>query len=357
MNKELELLRFIETHLQQNQKVVLMVVVQSLGSSPGRPGFKMAVAEDGLLFGSIGGGVMEVNLVETAKEFITLSDEEAKKRFGHPLVFTKYQDHRKDRPNSSGMICSGKQRIVFVKIKPSELERISSFSISLAKSPKGIFEITDRGFWIITPKMEYFDDYHGVEDWKGTKEDFFEKYWAAINGRFLFTSTFNDWGYAEKLGFQNQLYIIGGGHCAFALSELMSKLDFYITVFDDRPNLNTLQKNSFANRVEIIESYEKIGGLIESDPNAYVVVMTLGYKFDEIVIRQLFDKKFKYLGVLGSKAKMRTLLKTLEKEGFDKTKLGQIHTPIGLPINSHTPEEIAVSIAAEIIAVKNEYMV
>ena len=81
--------------------------------------------------------------------------------------------------------------------------------------------------------------------------------------------------------------------------------------------------------------------------------MTLGYKFDEIVIRKLFDKNFKYFGVLGSKAKMKTLLKTLEKEGFDKEKIARIRTPIGLKINSHTPEEIAVSIAAEIIAVKN----
>ncbi len=138
-----------------------------------------------------------------------------------------------------------------------------------------------------------------------------------------------------------------------ALSELMSKMDFQITVFDDRPNLNTLEKNKFAHGVEIIESYEQIGELIHSNKNTYVVVMTLGYKFDEIVIRQLFDKKFKYFGALGSKAKMKTLIRKLEKEGFDKTRLAKIHTPIGLPINSHTPEEIAVSIAAEIIAVKN----
>ncbi|NJM53703.1 MAG: XdhC/CoxF family protein, partial [Blastocatellia bacterium] len=104
---------------------------------------------------------------------------------------------------------------------------------------------------------------------------------------------------------------------------------------------------------EIIESYEKISEFIQSDSNTYVVVMTLGYKFDEIVIRKLFDKKFRYFGVLGSKAKMKTLLRNLEEEGFDKEKLAKIHTPIGLPINSHTPEEIAVSIAAEIIAVKN----
>ena len=353
MNKELEILRFIELHLEKNQKVILLVVIQSSGSSPGRQGFKMVVAEDGRLLGSIGGGVMEVNLVETAKEFLTMTDEEAMKKFGHSLSFGMFQEHRKNSPNSSGMICSGNQRVNFLKIKPSDLERISYFSNSLAKCYKGIFELTDRGLIVVTPEMENLEEYYLDEDLAILKDNFFDKYWAAIEGQFIFASTFNDWGYSEKLGFKNQLFIIGGGHCALALSELMSKMDFHITVFDDRPNLNTLEKNKFANRVEIIESYEKIGELIDSDESIYVVVMTLGYKFDEIVIRQLFDKDFKYFGVLGSKAKMKILLKSLEKEGFDKQRLAKIRTPIGLPINSHTPEEIAVSIAAEIISVKN----
>ena len=81
--------------------------------------------------------------------------------------------------------------------------------------------------------------------------------------------------------------------------------------------------------------------------------MTLGYKSDEIVIRSLFEKDFKYFGVLGSKAKMKTLLTSLAKQGFPAERLKQIRTPIGLPINSRTPEEIAISIAAEIISVKN----
>lgn len=163
----------------------------------------------------------------------------------------------------------------------------------------------------------------------------------------------NQFVYEESLGFKNKLFIIGGGHCALALSELMAKMDFYITLFDDRKDLNTLAKNDFADEKRVIESYEQIGEFVESGNNAYVVVMTLGFVFDEIVIRELFDKNFKYFGVLGSRAKMKTLLKTLEKEGFDKEKLAKIKTPIGLKINSRTPEEIAVSIAAEIIAVKN----
>ena len=130
-------------------------------------------------------------------------------------------------------------------------------------------------------------------------------------------------------------------------------MDFQISLFDDRADLNTLLKNEFVHEKKIIESYDAIGDFIEPGANNYVVVMTLGYKFDEIVIRKLFDKDFKYFGVLGSRAKMKTLLKNLEKEGFDKNKLAKIRTPIGLKINSRTPEEIAVSIAAEIIIVKN----
>ena len=112
----------------------------------------------------------------------------------------------------------------------------------------------------------------------------------------------SDFFYTEKIGYKNKLFIIGGGHCALALSELMSKMDFHISLFDDREDLNTLAKNEFVDEKRIIDSYENIGDFIESGANVYVVVMTLGYKFDEIVIRKLFEKNFKYFGVLGSQS-------------------------------------------------------
>ncbi|MBP7475783.1 MAG: XdhC family protein, partial [Pyrinomonadaceae bacterium] len=160
--------------------------------------------------------------------------------------------------------------------------------------------------------------------------------------------------YQEKLGSANSLIIIGGGHCALALSELMSRLDFHIRIFDDRPELNTIEKNEFADEVTIVDGYEKIGEYVESDEQTYVVVMTLGYASDAVVIRQLVDRNLKYFGVLGSKAKMAALMKELRAEGIENERLTKIRTPIGLPINSRTPEEIAISIAAEIIAVKND---
>jgi xanthine dehydrogenase accessory factor len=284
----------------------------------------MIVARDELR-GSIGGGVMEIALVEQAKFKI----QNSKFKIQNEIV---EQVHRKNAANASGMICSGRQTVIFFELLPAHLSEIEKIVFALENNQFCCLRISNFKFQISNIPPE-----------SGTP-----------NGDFRFeTAGESEFIYEENLGFKNKLFIIGGGHCALALSELMAKMDFHISLFDDRTDLNTLAKNRFAHEKKIIESYEKISEYVESGANVYVVVMTLGYKFDEIVIRKLFDKNFKYFGVLGSRAKMKTLLKNLEKEGFDKEKLTKIRTPIGLRINSHTPEEIAVSIAAEIISVKN----
>ena len=304
---------------------MLLVVAESTGSSPGRAGYKMAVAADGELCGSIGGGVMEVNLVERSRALLS---EPGGTATGFPAATLIEQVHQKTSQNPSGMICSGKQTVVIRRLTTEDAETINSIVANLLQRNPTTFEISNLKFQIVANAPE--------------------------QPRRLFSRTSEtEFVYSEKLGTQNQLFIIGGGHCALALSELMSKLDFRISIFDDRPDLNTIEKNEFADEITIIDSYERIGDLIPNGENVYLVVMTLGYKFDEIVIRSLIDHNFKYFGVLGSRAKMKTLMTALENEGFDREKLAGIRTPIGLPINSHSPEEIAVSIAAEIIAVKN----
>ena len=279
----------------------------------------MAVAEDEIC-GSIGGGVMEVRLVEQAK----VKSKKAKGKIDAEAI---QQVHREKSLNFSGMICSGKQTVIFFRLNSLYLKTVQKIVRTLKTHQPKVLQITQDNFQLVENQSDDFK---------------FER-----RGE-------NDFLFAEKLGFKNKLFIVGGGHCALALSEIMSKMDFYITLFDDRPNLNTLAKNKFIHAKQIIESYEKIDEFIPAGANHFVVVMTLGYKTDEIVIRRLLDKNFKYFGVLGSRAKMAKLLKDLKKEGFSQEKLNQIRTPIGLPINSRTPEEIAVSIAAEIIAVKNK---
>ena len=321
MGKETELWRFAARKLKSEQTVMLLIVAESTGSSPGRQGFKMIVAENEL-FGSIGGGVMEIALVEQAQK---LKRSGSKGRNRYEII---EQVHRKNSPDSSGMICSGRQTVILYELNAAHLPAIFKVIHTLEKDLPANLRISDSAFEVSEDPPEVFDHR-------------FEK---SVGQKFL---------YREKTGYKNKLFIIGGGHCALALSELMSKLDFYISLYDDREDLNTLAKNGFVQRKIIVDSYENIGEFIESGENVYVVVMTLGYKFDETVIRSLFDKDFKYFGVLGSRAKMRTLLRDLKNDGFDETRLKRIRTPIGIEIHSRTPEEIAVSIAAEIIRVKN----
>lgn len=299
---------------------MLLVVAQSTGSSPGRRGFKMVVAGDGMV-GSIGGGVMEVDLVEQARTLLSAAPA--------PDSLVKQQVHQKNSPTPSGMICSGKQTVIFFRLNSSHLETVIEVTNALKKNERKFLRITPNDFRLEDSQQEELPE-------GGTQNE---------------DST--DFIYEEKLGYKNKLFIVGGGHCALALSELMSRMDFHISLFDDRPNLNTLDKNKFVQQKNIIGSYEEIADFIPAGRDHFVVVMTLGYRSDELVIRKLIDKEFKYLGVLGSRAKMKILLKELEKEGFPAERLRRIHTPVGLPINSRTPEEIAVSIAAEIIAVKN----
>jgi xanthine dehydrogenase accessory factor len=330
VNKELELWQFTANRLQNGERVMLLVVATSSGSSPGKPGYKMAVGQDGELIGSIGGGVMEVNLVEQSRAILGAQAAlPASSRSGETIPVITDQIHRKDVPNSSGMICSGKQTVIFKLLIPDHLHSVNMALTSVQDRDGSFLTLACDSIEVIPPRGGTLNDI-----------DFTRR-------------SDSDFEYRERLGAKNDLIIIGGGHCALALSELMSKMDFHVSLFDDRPHLNTIEKNKAADEIKVIDRYEQIGKHIDSNDSAHIVVMTLGYKTDAVVIRQLINKEFKYFGVLGSEAKMATLFRELSDEGISKDRLDRIHTPIGMPINSHSPEEIAVSIAAEIIAVKN----
>jgi xanthine dehydrogenase accessory factor len=133
---------------------------------------------------------------------------------------------------------------------------------------------------------------------------------------------------------------------------MMSMLGFYVIVYDDRAGLNTLSANRFAQETHVVQ-YESIGNVIQANPFDYVAIMTIGYRSDKIVLRQLVEKSFFYLGMLGSAQKVSVVLEELRNEGIPEELLSHIHAPIGLNIGSQTACEIAISIAAEIIKRKN----
>ena len=130
-------------------------------------------------------------------------------------------------------------------------------------------------------------------------------------------------------------------------------LDFRIHLFDDRPHLNTFEQNDFVHKKAIVKDYGELSTLIPSGENLYVVVMTAGYRTDDIAVKALLHKRFKYFGLLGSNKKIEKMFADYLNEGIPQITLENIHAPVGLTIHSQTPEEIAVSIAGEIIQIKN----
>ena len=318
MINELKVWRFIFDRLNHSQPVMLLCVLESIGSSPGRRGFKMAVTSDDMC-GSIGGGIMEHKFVEMAKEKLSSLTFDS-------LVRKQIHD-KSAAKNQSGMICSGEQTILLYHLTKSHLGIIEKIISCLVKNQNGHLNISSDEFIFIegNNKGEHF-----IMNWE------------------------NDWKYQEILGYKNHLYIIGGGHCALALSEFMSHLDFYIHLYEERNNLNTYNQNEFTNEKQLVNDYSILKDLIPSGNNNYVVIMTFGYRTDDTALRSLIEKDFKYLGVLGSATKMEKMFEEWRRDLLPEEKLKKIYAPSGLNISSQSPEEIAISIAAEIISVKNQ---
>lgn len=156
----------------------------------------------------------------------------------------------------------------------------------------------------------------------------------------------------ESFGAASQLFIIGAGHCAMELSELASRCAFSVTVVDDRPEWASCEKHPRA-AVRICDSYDDLEGTINFSDQAYIVIMTHQHAHDEEALRACLHRPWRYLGMIGSKRKAGLLLDKLASEGIDRGLLGRIRSPIGLDIGSETTAEIAVSIVAQLIEVRN----
>lgn len=312
---------FIRQKLAAAVPVMLLYVLESEGSSPGRQSFKMAVAADGEFCGTIGGGIMEHKLVEKAKAM--LAD-------GEQAVSLMRQYHDKQHAkHQSGMICSGSQLNAFVPLFSTDLTTVEGILQSQNTGEQKCIRLSPNGLQILS--------------------------FAAQKPYELHHQTDEAWHYTESLNRQPVIHIIGGGHVSAALSELMSFLGFYVKVYDDRSLLDTLVNNRFVHE-KIIVDYEKIGECIAGNKDEYVVIVTFGYRDDKTVLKQLLDKDFYYVGLMGSEAKIQTLFKELERKGMAPEKWGHVFSPIGINIYSKTPKEIAVSIAAEIIREKNKHL-
>ena len=146
-------------------------------------------------------------------------------------------------------------------------------------------------------------------------------------------------------------YIFGGGHIALALTPLLASIGFRVTVMDNRPEYADPQRFPQAEAV-VCGDYTRLRQYFTLTPEDYAIVMTNGHSFDYEAEKQILLGDFAYLGVIGSRKKTAAVNAKLLADGLSQSLLDQVHTPIGLPILAVTPEEIAVSIAAEMILVR-----
>ncbi|MDO5135416.1 MAG: XdhC family protein [Eubacteriales bacterium] len=160
--------------------------------------------------------------------------------------------------------------------------------------------------------------------------------------------------FTEALFSQPHLVILGAGHVSVPTAKLGKLLGYHVTVMDDREEFANRERFPEVDEV-ILGDFEEIPDRIPPYENTYYVIVTRGHMGDSLCARKLLNRPYAYMGMIGSRSKAALAKKALLEEGFSQEQVDSIHSPIGLPIGGQLPEEIGVSILAEIVQEKNRH--
>ncbi len=160
--------------------------------------------------------------------------------------------------------------------------------------------------------------------------------------------------YLDKIQGKPRLLIFGAGHITLPLTEITRLIGFEVTVIDDREKFVNKKRLPAADHL-VCTAFADYLDRLEISENDYIIIVTRGHKLDYYVLKQVIRSKAKYIGMIGSQRKVNLIFKELlTKDGIEHNLLAEVFAPIGLAINSETPEEIAVSIAAELVRVRRQ---
>lgn len=157
--------------------------------------------------------------------------------------------------------------------------------------------------------------------------------------------------FIEPILSQPTLYLLGGGHVTMPLAKMAKMVGFKVVVVDDRSEFANSEKFPEADQILCLE-FEEAFSKLEIEPSSYIVVATRSHQLDELVLELSLKSPAKYIGMLASRKKKETIFSRLLARGVTQGLLDNVCSPIGIEINAETPEEIAVSILAEIIKVR-----
>lgn len=158
--------------------------------------------------------------------------------------------------------------------------------------------------------------------------------------------------FKEEFNLETTAYIFGAGHVGLALEPVLRHINFRTVVIDDRKEYANRERFPEASEVKVLSDFKHAFEDLELNENSYIVIVTRGHMGDYDVLKDALKQKSAYVGMIGSKKKNKMLFDMLREEGYSEADISRVHAPIGLSIQAETPEEIAISIAAEMIQVR-----
>ena len=344
----------IYLQILENQAVhsplALATVTGTEGSTPQKPGSSAFFGSDGLLSGTIGGGAVEDKIQKIVQTRIQSKESG---------LFTFELDY--DISHTEEPICGGKMSVlvdaspelhqkVFEQIKQSLIEGKPGILVTKI-SPKNDRLVNIMRYWFSENEQENIPPDLKLEIEKGArnllakgrKGKYTELQLSHKGGVVLF----------EPLFPPDRLVIAGAGHIGKALSHLGKLLDFEVTVVDDREeyaNLNNLPDADWI----VVDDIGKTIQELKKTPDTYVVIVTRGHQNDADALKYCIGSGIAYIGMIGSAKKVAKMKKKFLAEGWSSPQQWkEIHAPVGLKINSQLVQEIAVSIAAQLVQVRN----
>lgn len=302
-------------HIQSGDQIVLATVVKASGSTPQKPGSSALFGEKGLILGTVGGGQLEGE-VETLARHALISGNSGLFHF-----------NLNTDPDSAGAICGG-ECAVLIDAGPEK------HKITLEEMEKELSR-GKAGYMCTRISNEPGQEADISRKWISAKEQPLdeEKNWLLI----------------ESVKPFPRLIIAGAGHVARALAHLASLLDFEITIVDDRLKYACKENIPDADHF-IVEDIGLAMTELKYDPNTYIVIVTRDHKNDAEALKPCISSNAAYVGMIGSRHKVAIIKKRFLESGLaTEEEWAKIHTPIGIDIASVTVQEIAISIAAELV--------
>lgn len=324
------------------QSFVLATVITNNGSVPREAGAKMLVRPDGTTAGTVGGGILEARVEELGREILKTRQSTVR-----DFAFTGRDAATMDA------ICGGQVEVLVEWIDGGDPETgavLKDLGESLAKRRKS-WLVTWLPFEGQTATRHNLVHLHG--EITGELPDGLDEETVVGSSRpNLVNLRGGKRAMIEPVDNGGAVYIFGAGHVSRSLAEFTRAVGFWTVVLDDRPEFANAQRFPTADEIIVPDSFDNVLAKLPIDQDSYLVIVTRGHLNDRHVLAQALKTPAGYIGMIGSRRKIALIYDQLLKEGCTEDDIRRVKAPIGLEIAAETPEEIGISITAELIQVR-----